>query len=86
MQKLTVKGAATCTTQGHALDVGEGRKRASHSSSCHSSEISFVPLLVETFGVWSCEEVETIKPLVAYKVNGSVCMPSSDIQAIFSNN
>ena len=61
LQKLTVKGAAT--TQGHALDVGEGRKRASHSSSCHSSGISFVPLVVETLGGWSCEAVETIKAI-----------------------
>ena len=61
LQSLTIRGAAT--TQGHALDVGEGRKRASHSSSCHSAGISFVPLLVETLGGWSCEAVETIKAI-----------------------
>ena len=39
------------------------RKRASHSSYCHSSWISFVPLEVETLGGWSCEAVETIKAI-----------------------
>lgn len=61
MQKLTLQGAAA--SQGHALEVGEVRKQASHHSACHSAEISFVPLVVETFGGWSHEAVETIKAI-----------------------
>ena len=61
LQKLTIKGAAT--TQGHALGVGEERKRASHSSTCYSAGISFVPLVVETLGGWSLEAVETIQAI-----------------------
>ena len=61
LQKTTIQGAAV--RQGFALGVGEERKRASHSSSCHSAGISFVPLVVETLGGWSSEAVETIKAI-----------------------
>ena len=59
VQRLTLQGAAV--TQGHALDVEEERKLASPLSACHFIGISFVPLVVRSFGGWSCEAVETIR-------------------------
>ena len=44
----------------HVLGVEEARKRDCHASVCHSAGISFVPLVVETFGGWSSEEVEIL--------------------------
>ena len=38
LQQLTLQGAAS--TPGHALAVGEERKRASHAEACHSSVLS----------------------------------------------
>ena len=61
MQHLTVSKASAI--QGHALSVGEDRKIAAHASSCHSVGVSFIPLIVETFGGWSNLAVETIKSI-----------------------
>ena len=58
LQQLTVNEAAT--TQGHALSVGEERKRAAHNESCHTAGVSFVPLVVESLGGWSEEAAEII--------------------------
>ena len=44
LQQLTVVGAST--TKGHALSVGEERKRAAHAEACHSVGVSFIPLVV----------------------------------------
>ena len=51
------------TMRGHALGVGEERKIASHSSTCYTAGISFVPLVMETLGGWSLEAVETIQAI-----------------------
>ena len=53
MATLVDNNAAT--SQGHALEVGEESKRSSHSCSCYTAGISFVLLVVETFGSWSSD-------------------------------
>ena len=47
LQQLTVVGAST--TKGHALSVGEERKRAA-AEACHSVGVSFIPLVIESLG------------------------------------
>ena len=61
LQKLTIQKASV--TQGHALSVADGRKRALHQGVCQATGIDFVPLVVETLGGWSQEAVETIKAI-----------------------
>ena len=58
LQKLTIEGAAS--TQVHALQVGEDRKRAGHGDACQSAGIHFVPLVLESLRGWSRGAVETI--------------------------
>ena len=53
----------TASTQGHSLSVAENRKIASHSSACHSSGVSFIPLAVETLGGWSPTAFQTLKSI-----------------------
>ena len=72
LQKLTIRGAAT--SQGNALEVGEERKRSSHSSSCYAAGISFDPLLVvETSEVGAVKQWRHIRPLVVSKARGWGC-------------
>ena len=59
LQQLTVVGAST--TKGHALSVGEDRKRAAHAEACHSVGVSFIPLVVESLGGWSDQAADTIR-------------------------
>ena len=59
LQQLTLKEAAV--TQGHALSVGEERKRAAHSEACHSVGVTFIPMVVETLGGWGEEVALTVK-------------------------
>ena len=73
LQKLTIKGAAT--KQGQALDVGEGRKRGSHSSSCHSFGISFAPLVVETLAdTAAVKQWRLLNLLVAFEARDLACL------------
>ena len=48
LQQLTLKEAAV--TQGHALSVGEERKRAAHSEACHAVGVTFIPMVMESLG------------------------------------
>ena len=48
VQQLTIEDAAI--TQGHALSVGETRKRRVHENDCREIGISFLPLVVESLG------------------------------------
>ena len=57
--QLTVVGAST--TKGHALSVGEERKRAAHAEACHSVGVSFIPLVIESLGGWSDQAADTIR-------------------------
>ena len=59
LQRLTLKEAAV--TQGHALSVGEERKRAAHSEACHDVGVTFIPMVVETLGRWGEEAALTVK-------------------------
>ena len=59
LQQLTVVGAST--TKGHALSVGEERKRAAHAEACHSVGVSFIPLVIESLGGWSDQAADTIR-------------------------
>ena len=59
LQQLTLKEAAV--TQGHALSVGEERKRAAHSEACHAVGVTFIPMVVETLGGWGEEAALTVK-------------------------
>ena len=54
LKRLTLNDAAT--TQGHALAVGEERKRAAHTEVVG---VTFVPLVVESLGGWSEEAART---------------------------
>ena len=58
LQPLTLQGAAN--NQGHALTVGEARKRAAHHEACHSIGVSFIPLVTECLGGWNEEATHTI--------------------------
>ena len=59
MQYLMVSQASVI--QGHALSVGEDRKFAAHATSCRSVGVCFIPLIVDTLGVWSDQALETIR-------------------------
>ena len=50
-------------TQGHALSVGEERKRAAHSEACHAVGVTFIPMVVETLGGWGEEAALTVKTI-----------------------
>ena len=58
MQQQTMNRVAN--SPGYALQVGEERKINAHAESCHSRDILFVPLVVETIGGWSDEAIKTI--------------------------
>ena len=51
------------SSAGHALSVGEYRKVRAHFLSCRSTGISFIPLVVETFGGWSDRAIRVIRRL-----------------------
>ena len=53
LQRLTISGASSVA--GHALQVAEERKRATHSEACREARVSFIPLAIETLGGWSQE-------------------------------
>ena len=59
LQKFTVKGAASYNT-GSCTRCWEERKWASRLSSCYSTSISFIPLVVKTLGGWSRKSMEII--------------------------
>ena len=59
LQRSLVQEASV--TQGHALQVAEARKIATHDQNCRSEGIVFVPLAVETLGGWSSLAIDTIK-------------------------
>ena len=61
LQSLTVNQASS--VQGHALMVGEERKRAAHAEACHAVGVSFVPLVAESIGGWSEEAALTISEI-----------------------
>ena len=59
LQRSLVQEASV--TQGHALQVAEAWRIATHDQNCRSEGIVFVPLAVETLGGWSSLAVDTIK-------------------------
>ena len=58
MQQATIQGAAI--SQGHALLVGEGRKLVAHADACRAVGVSFIRIVVETFGGMSASSVSTL--------------------------
>ena len=58
LQQQTLTGAASIP--GHALQVGEDRKMAAHADTCRAVGVVFVPLVMETLGVWCDEAIRTI--------------------------
>ena len=58
MQPATINGAAS--TQGHALLVGEARKLSTHEAACTAVGVSFVPIVMESFGGMSALAVNTL--------------------------
>ena len=58
MQPATINGAAS--TQGHALLVGEARKLSTHEAACTAVGVSFVPIVMESFGGMSALAVITL--------------------------
>ena len=61
LQRLTIQGAAA--SPGHALQVGESRKRDLHHAPCASAGISFIPLLFESLGGLSSLSSQTISAI-----------------------
>ena len=61
LQSLTLNQSSS--VQGHALMVGEERKRAKHAEACHAVGVSFVPLVAESIGGWSEEAAQTISEI-----------------------
>ena len=61
LQRLTIQGAAA--SPGHALQVGESRKRYLHHAPCASAGISFIPLLFESLGGLSSLSSQTISAI-----------------------
>ena len=78
LQKLTIQKASV--TQGHALSVADGRKRALHHGVCQANGIDFIPIVVETLGGWSQEAVETIK-LIGRLQGQRLGLPTSESTA-----
>ena len=58
LQVLTVQGSAQ--VQGHALKVGEPRKRSAYDSMCRSAGVTLCPLLADTLGGWAQEAMSTL--------------------------
>ena len=61
LQSLTLNQSSS--VQGHALMVGEERKRAKHAEACHAVGVSFIPLVAESIGGWSEEAAQTISEI-----------------------
>ena len=61
LQRETLAGEAI--TPGHALQVREERKIATHANACHDVGLLFVPLVVETLGGWNQEAISTFKAI-----------------------
>ena len=61
LQRLTIQGAAA--SPGHALQVGESRKRDLHHAHWASASISFIPLLFESLGELSSLSSQTISAI-----------------------
>ena len=61
LQSLTLNQSSS--VQGHALMVGEERKRAKYAEACHAVGVSFVPLVAESIGGWSEEASQTISEI-----------------------
>ena len=60
LQRLTIQGVAK--NQGHVLVAGDERKRATHSSACHSAGILFVSVLVNSQGTGAMRQLRPSKP------------------------
>ena len=58
MQQAIIQGAAI--SQGHALLVGEERKLAAYADACQAVGVSFIPLVVESFGGMNASSVSTL--------------------------
>ena len=61
LQNLTVQRAAS--TPGHALQVGELRKRTLHDAPCAAVGVSFLPILFESLGGLSSLSATTISTI-----------------------
>ena len=61
LQWETLAGEAI--TPGHALQVREERKIATHADACHDVGLLFVPLVVETLGGWNQEAISTFEAI-----------------------
>ena len=61
LQASTVHLAST--NQGHALQVAEARKIATHDQPCRAEGITFIPLAVEALGGWSSLACSTISDI-----------------------
>ena len=81
VQTLTVEEAAV--TQGHALAVREQQKRGYHNNACREAGIHFIPLAVETFGVWSQEAAATIRQFGKLQAFRLGLLPSHCISRLF---
>ena len=69
LQQLTLSGASSVA--GHALQVAENRKRATHAEHCRSAGVDFVPLVVEALGGWNedmCSTILSISRLQAQRL------------------
>ncbi len=83
MQQLTVAGAAY--TQGHALVVGEERKRVAHGQDCLSIGVTFILLVAESLGGWSEEAAGTIKAIGHLQGKRSGNPPANAISHLFQS-
>ena len=81
LQQLTLKEASV--TQGHALSVGEERKRAAHAEACHAVGVTFIPMVVETLGGWSEEAALTVKNIGRLQGLRMGIPPAQAIQHLF---
>ncbi len=81
MQQLTVAGAAY--TQGHALVVGEERKRVAHGQDYLSIGVTFIPLVAESLGWWSEEAAITIKAIGRLQGQRSGNPPADAVTHLF---
>ena len=71
LQKLTFSSAAV--SQGHALTVGDARKRAAHAEECHNLGITFIHLTVErSMQAGALRLHPALQPLVTFGARGWV--------------
>ena len=77
-------GCCQPVTQGHALSVGEERKRAAHSEACHAVGVTFIPMVVEALGGWGRRQLSPSRSLDGFRASDWEFTPPKPPDTFFS--